>query len=263
MFMLIQPMEFILNKDNENEVFLYITNEMVKGIRPWYLVSNYGNVYSTNSRRLLNLTTSADGYKVCTVRTIDNKGITIYVHRVEMMAFKYESGCEFLDVDHVNCNKLDNYITNLEWVTTSENTRRAAENGLLLCGEDAPWTKVSDIKVHEICSMYVSGYGISEIANTLSCGIDSVFRIVHGIGRTNVSSLYDIESRYRNVFTIEQLHMICNTFSTYRNHKYSDIKRIISYNLGRVITRDEDSIIRNLYRRDPYCFKEISSLYQY
>lgn len=256
-------MEFILNKDNSQEIFLFVSDEIIPNIRPWYYISDHGNIFSANSNRLLKPTKSADGYNVCTVRTIDGRGITIYIHRIEMLTFKFESGCESLDIDHVDCNKSNNYIVNLEWVTKGENTRRAAANGLLLTGEQAPWTKVSNIDVGKICNMYVQGYGISDIAKIIGCGIDSVFRIVHGIGRTDISSNYDIESRYRGILTDEQIHMICSIYQNFNYMRYSDLKVIISDTLNIKINRDIDSILRNLYRHDIYCFYNISKLYKY
>lgn len=261
--MLIQAMEFLLNPNNPDEVFMYITDEIIPNIKPWYLISNYGNVFSINSNRLMKLTKSVDGYNVCTVRTYDGKGITIYIHRVEMLTFKYEPGCIYLDIDHVDCNKSNNDLSNLEWVTKAENTRRASINGLLLTGEDAPWTKVDNQKAHKICQLYVQGLGITSISREVDCGIDSVFRIVHGIGRQDVSSQYDIESRYRGLLTDEQIHCICNIFSQFKDLDYTKLKNFIAQTLNIRITRDIDSVIRNLYRKDQYCYFRISSMYEY
>lgn len=261
--MLTQPITYFLNKDNLDEKFLVVTNDVVPGIRPYYLVSDFGNVYSANTNRLMTKTLSTDGYNVCTVRTIYNTGVTVYIHRIEMLTFKYEPGCEDLSIDHIDCNKTNNHISNLEWVTLGENTRRASANGLLLTGEDAPWTKVTDAMVHEICKMYVSGYGISEISRSIGCGLDSVFRVVHGIGRRNISSLYDIESRYRGYLTDEQIHIICSIYSQMKGIEYSKIKLFIAEILSIRIDRNIDSILRCLYRHDVYCYYGISSKYDY
>ena len=261
--MRIQPMEFLLNPNNIEEKFLIISDEIIPNVKPWYFISDFGNVYSAYSNRLLKPTISTDGYNVCTLRTNDEKGITIYIHRTEMLVFKYEPGCELLDVDHVDCNKSNNRINNLEWVTTGENTRRAAANGLLLMGENAPWTKVTDIMVHQICALYVDGHGISDIARTMNCGLDSVFRIVHGIGRTNISSQYDIESRYRGYLSDSDIHTICNTYSSMKGIPYIKIKQFLSKILPINIDKNIDGILRNLYRHDIYCYYRISSQYDY
>lgn len=111
--------------------------------------------------------------------------------------------------------------------------------------------------------LYVNGYGITDISRIMKCGLDSVFRIIHGIGRTDISSGYDIESRYRGYLTDEQIHLICNTFSNMKNIPYSQIKKFLSDILGLKIDRNIDSILRNLYRHDIYCYYRISSQYNY
>lgn len=260
---MIQPLDFYLNPNDSSEVFLFITDIVIPNIRPYYLISNKGNVYSDYSHRMMKPTISFDGYKVCTIRNINNIGITAYIHRMEMMVFNYIPGCENLAIDHIDCNKLNNNIENLEWVTLSENTKRAAANGLLLSGEDAPWTKVTNEQVHKICQLFISNVGISEISRIVGCGIDSVFRVVHGIGRRDISSLYDIESVYRNILSDSKIHLICKTISEFKDLNFSEIKMIIQDRLGIRINRKIDSIIRALYRKDIYCYYRISSLYEY
>lgn len=60
-------------------------------------------------------------------KKIDNliirvKGKRMYVHRLVMLAFHGKSD---LTVDHLNMNKQDNRLENLEYVTVVENTKRA------------------------------------------------------------------------------------------------------------------------------------------
>lgn len=52
----------------------------------------------------------------------------ISAHRLVMLTWQPRSDAEFLTVDHINHNKRDNSLYNLEWVTTEENLRRAAND---------------------------------------------------------------------------------------------------------------------------------------
>ena len=72
---MIQPMYFYLNKNDIDEVFLIIGDDVLNDIMPWYLVSNKGNIFSTYSNRILTKTLNYDGYYVCTLRTKNNIGI--------------------------------------------------------------------------------------------------------------------------------------------------------------------------------------------
>lgn len=47
------------------------------------------------------------------------------IHRLVMLTFKPIPNAESLTVDHLNHNKRDNSLNNLEWVTKEENERRA------------------------------------------------------------------------------------------------------------------------------------------
>ena len=70
-----------------------------------------------NKCKLTGLTKSKNGYLIIRV-----KGKRMYVHRLVMLAFHGKSD---LTVDHLNMNKQDNRLENLEYVTVVENTKRA------------------------------------------------------------------------------------------------------------------------------------------
>lgn len=84
-----------------------------------YLVSDKGDVYKENKKytRKKKQQTDKYGYKVTTINGKQEK-----VHRIVMKAFKGKSA---LTVDHLNMNKQDNRLENLEYVTAGENAKRA------------------------------------------------------------------------------------------------------------------------------------------
>lgn len=65
-----------------------------------------------------------------------------------MLHFRFVQGCQYFEVDHLDGNKDNNTIWNLEWVTPQENVHRAIlnrqrplscykNNGILLTDEQA------------------------------------------------------------------------------------------------------------------------------
>ena len=82
-----------------------------------YLVSDKGDVYIENKKytRKKKQTTDKYGYKVTSINGKQEK-----VHRIVMEAFEGKSD---LTVDHLNMNKQDNRLENLEYVTAEENKK--------------------------------------------------------------------------------------------------------------------------------------------
>lgn len=86
----------------------------------------HGNI--TDKAHLLKPCTNKDDYYELTLYTIEHKKVKKRIHRLVADAFLGPR--PDLVVNHINGNKHDNHITNLEWVTPEENSRLASENGL-------------------------------------------------------------------------------------------------------------------------------------
>jgi hypothetical protein len=132
---------------------------------PNYMVSQYGRIYSKKTSKFSNLFPDKDGY----LRTqMDNK--TIKVHRAVALAFIPNDTEHYGDVvNHKNGRKTDNYIDNLEFTTTLENTRHALTMGLhkIYC-EDNPHAKYNNAHVEKECELLSKGYGTFEIAEIMN-----------------------------------------------------------------------------------------------
>lgn len=85
-------------------------------------VSNLGH-FKDRYKRLLPVKINLGGYLV--IKT--EKGY-ISAHRLIMYTWRPIPNAENMTVDHLNHNKRDNSLKNLEWVDRSENQRRACED---------------------------------------------------------------------------------------------------------------------------------------
>lgn len=82
-------------------------------------VSTLGN-FKDAYKRPLPIQVGTTGY--CRVKTSSGAK---FAHRLVMLTWKPIPDAENLTVDHLNHNKRENTIYNLEWVTKDENIRRA------------------------------------------------------------------------------------------------------------------------------------------
>lgn len=89
-------------------------------------VSNRGRVKNIDGK-LLKVKTTSTGYLA--VRVAAKKAM--FVHRLVMETWHPISNPEEMTVDHLDHNKRNNDIRNLEWVTEKENRKRAADDSLV------------------------------------------------------------------------------------------------------------------------------------
>lgn len=81
-------------------------------------LGNFKDRYKKNTPIKIN----QNGY--CVIKT-EARPSGVLAHRLVMLTWRSIANAEQLTVDHLNHNKRDNSLDNLEWVTTEENRKRA------------------------------------------------------------------------------------------------------------------------------------------
>ena len=96
----------------------------------WYEVSNIGNIRNARTHRVRKLNVLQKGYAFVGVSlgSRDNKPM-FKVHRAVAETF-IPNPNNLPVINHIDGNKLNNSVENLEWCTHQENTIHAMENGL-------------------------------------------------------------------------------------------------------------------------------------
>lgn len=126
----------------EKEIWLPI-----EGYEECYLISNKGRVFSKTSNRMLKGGFS-HGYpyiKMCKKGTEKSERI----HRLVAMAFIPRTNKNKKEVNHKDCDKTNNNVENLEWVTRRENLDHSVIHYNLL-GSNVGKSKLVDEQVLEI-----------------------------------------------------------------------------------------------------------------
>ena len=123
---------------------------------PKYTINRRGDVRSLVRGIILKLRNYNNYHGVVLYK--NNISHVRLVHRLVLLTFKGKSK---LDVNHKNCIKTDNRLTNLEYCTKFENMRHAMANNLIdyskICGERHGMNKLTAEQVIEI-KYFEEGY---------------------------------------------------------------------------------------------------------
>ena len=138
----------------------------VVGFEAYYQISNLGNVFSKRSNRVLKQTKCKKGYWNFATKIGGRNGIAHYfrIHRLVAEAFIPNPESKPY-VNHKDGCKTNNMLSNLEWVTASENSAHAWATGLRLPSN----RKLTADQVREIRASNLSQRKLGEIY-----GIDQV-----------------------------------------------------------------------------------------
>lgn len=137
-----------------------------------YRISNRGNVFSIKNGYNLRLSDS-HGYRSA---RLTNNGVRKIgsVHRIVAKHFISNTEC-FPEVNHINGNKSDNRVENLEWCSRKRNVEHA--NALGLCNYRK---KMDDFKVLALHTMYNSGFTLTEISKYYKISVGTASAIASG-----------------------------------------------------------------------------------
>ncbi len=134
-----------------------------------YAICKNGDIFNTRNGHKCKPQKNSKGYLRVSIG-----GKRFFVHK--LVANKYIPNPENkTQVNHIDGNKENNCVENLEWVTNQENRQHAIKNGLQISGEKCSWTKLkeedvlfirehSDIKRKELAERFnVSSSTITDI----------------------------------------------------------------------------------------------------
>lgn len=149
------------------------------------------------------------GYIRVTLVTESGKLKKYALHRLILAGFTYDSD---LEVDHLNCNKQDPALSNLEYVTGDENKHRASLKGRYKTCEDHSKSILTNEQVCKVCSLFEQGCNVRKVERMLHLenihNIDSILtRILYRQSWRAISKDYkwDIDAVRLKVYEKEHL----------------------------------------------------------
>jgi hypothetical protein len=156
-----------------------------------YLASTLGRICTLYPRKdgrynpkIINTWISKIGYEHCKLSR-DGKSRTCLVHRMVMFAFV---GPSDLDVNHIDGNKLNNCLSNLQYLSHQENIRHAVDvlgKKFGVRGQKSPLAKLSDVQVRWIRRLDKSGFTHGELVEIFGISNNHLSAIRNGRARVN------------------------------------------------------------------------------
>lgn len=135
-----------------------------------YRVSSLGRVRSSN--KVLKNHVTRHGYHQVTMG-----GQHAYVHRLVAQAFIGDIP-KSKQVNHIDGDKNNNCLSNLEIISPSENVQHAVKLGLVRRGTEHHWAKYSILQQAAIIALHNAGWLPTAIAKVLNVNRSSVSSIV-------------------------------------------------------------------------------------
>ena len=140
-----------------------------------YYITDDGKVWSERTQKYLSFQYDKNGYVKVQMRSTDNKSHRYSIHRLVLENFKPVENMENLQVNHIDGNKKNNNLTNLEWTTSEENIRHAIDNNLRATINGA--SKLTPEQVIEIYRRATNGERNIDLGKEFNIYPDQVGRI--------------------------------------------------------------------------------------
>ena len=155
-------------------------HDFIPEIKDYYTVTSEGEFFSDNSGKMKTRNRAGTEYQIINFSLINGKKKTFRAHRLVLMAFKPVDNMENLEVNHIDGNKKNNRLENLEWCTSSENQIHAFKTGLSKArrGEESNFSKLRLEDVKRVFDLREQGLTQAEIATIIGCSSSNISYIL-------------------------------------------------------------------------------------
>lgn len=115
----------------------------------------------------------------------------------------------YVEVNHLDGDKMNYSFDNLEWSTKSQNQRHAIEVGLKGRGSELYNSALSEELVHVICQELQDGCRPNDIAKSHEVSPHVVRKLRDGSTYFHIRRLYPIQHKFRNTFSEATVRWVC------------------------------------------------------
>jgi len=153
---------------------------------PNYSVSNLGNIKNNKTNRIMKLNVKGGYYHISLNNGYCKKGLK--VHRLVALAFINNTENK-PEVNHINKNKLDNSVSNLEWATRKEQNQHRIKDLIITCNKNKPINRLdkkSGVILEKYNSIEHAGIWASEnqLTSNSHNGRNAIGNCVNGLSNS-------------------------------------------------------------------------------
>ena len=188
-----------------------------------YSITESGDVINAQGKTLAYVVNKQTGYKTVSLWK-NNKGSSKTIHRLVATAF-IPNPTNLPEVNHIDGNKLNNHVSNLEWITPSGNRQHAYDTGLRVA------TKLLDDPTYRsLLNRFLSGESMTDLAEEHSAGLTRITINLRTLAeRLDKSKLFDAQ--------LKEQKRIRNT-----NSNANKKQQVAQYDLDGVLIKVHESI---------------------
>lgn len=224
-----------------------------KGILTNYVVNRFGLVKNDSTDYIIKPQLNTSGYLEAQIY-INGKQKKVGLHRLVAIAF-IPNPEHKPEVNHIDGIKINNHVSNLEWVTREENMQHASRTGLRpsLKGELNGCAKITEKDAEFICMCLVQGMHPKQIHKLFSYSIYIASDIARKKTWTHVSEKFPIPKPMKHGnFKIYHEQVDSMILCGYTN---DDIKRSMEFD--GMTKKEIKSLLKN--RRQALKYKKYNS----
>lgn len=156
-----------------------------------YFITEDGKVWSEYSNKFISSREDKDGYLKVRIACTDlpSGRWSISIHRLMLEVYKPFKGMELFQVNHIDGDKKNNRLDNLEWATCKENIQHAIDNNLRSKVNGS--AKLTEEQVHLICKLIQQGKTNIELSKIFKLHPDTVGRIRNKKSWQSITTQYN------------------------------------------------------------------------
>lgn len=185
---------------------------IIDGIHTNYIITRNAEVYNIKTGKKLKFGITNVGYYYVNIQ-LGKRGNykSKTVHRLVAQAY-IPNPNNYPVVNHINGNKLDPSVSNLEWCTFSDNNQHAFDTGLKkptkgYPGESCNFATHTEEEALQVCNLLQEGYSPKAVSKLFGCSHDFVEKIYARKTWTHISKDFSFEKvlRYSKYFTFHEV----------------------------------------------------------